>query len=154
MREVTRQAQSIANDNSSTFTSSFMLGGQLKGQPPELYMIYPEGNCIRATRDTPFFQLGESKYGKPILDRSVKYDTDLKEAAKALMLSFDSTIRSNLSVGMPIDLVIYYNDSLVIPEGRRIDEDDDYFNTVRRQWSDALRQALIEMPECPDNYWG
>ncbi|MDO5767906.1 MAG: peptidase [Psychrobacter sp.] len=154
MREVTRQAQSIANDNSSTFTSSFMLGGQIKGQPPELYMIYPEGNCIRATRDTPFFQLGESKYGKPILDRSVKYDTDLKEAAKALMLSFDSTIRSNLSVGMPIDLVIYHNDSLLIPEGRRIDEDDDYFNTVRRQWSNALRQALIEMPECPDNYWG
>ena len=153
MREVTRQAQNIANDTSSTFTSSFMLGGQIKGQPPELYMIYPEGNCIRATRDTPFFQLGESKYGKPILDRSVKYDTDLKDAAKALMLSFDSTIRSNLSVGMPIDLVIYHNDSLILPEGRRINEDDAYFNTVRRQWSDALHQALVEMPECPDDYW-
>ena len=154
MRNIMNHAKTVANDdNGSQFTSSFMLGGQIKGQPPELYMIYPEGNCIRATKDTPFFQLGESKYGKPILDRSVTYDTDIQHAARALMLSFDSTIHSNLSVGMPIDFVIYKSDSLETPEGRRIDENDEYFNTIRRQWSKALRNILVELPEYPDNYW-
>ncbi|WP_025652026.1 MULTISPECIES: peptidase [unclassified Psychrobacter] len=154
MRSIMTHAQSVANDsNSSTFTSSFILGGQIKGQPPELYMIYPEGNCIRATQDTPFFQLSESKYGKPILDRSVKYETDVKHATQALMLSFDSTIHSNLSVGMPIDLLIYQNDSLKMPKGHRIEQDDEYFNDISRQWSVALRNTLSELPECPADYW-
>ena len=153
MREITTQAQNLAGNNSGTFTSSFMLGGQIKGQPPELYMIYPEGNFIRATQDTPFFQLGESKYGKPILDRSVQYQTDLKYAVQALLLSFDSTIRSNLSVGMPIDLVIYHNDSLTLPKGRRIDEGDEYFNTIRQKWSAGLQKTLQELPESPEDYW-
>lgn len=153
VRSVTEHAQTVANDHSGTFTSSFLLGGQIKGQPPELYMIYPEGNCIKATKDTPFFQLGEIKYGKPILDRSVNYDTGVEHAAQALMLSFDSTIHSNLSVGMPIDFVIYQNDSLTIPKGRRIDEKDEYFDTICHQWSEALRNTLIELPECPANYW-
>lgn len=154
MRSVMTHAQMIANDNSSsTFTSSFLLGGQIKDQAPELYMIYPEGNCIRATKDTPFFQLGESKYGKPILDRSVKYDTGVNHAAQALMLSFDSTIHSNLSVGMPVDFVIYQNDSLTLPKGRRIEADDEYFIDISRQWAEALRRTLVELPACPDNYW-
>lgn len=154
MRSVMVHAQEVANDNNSgTFTSSFLLGGQIKGQAPELYMIYPEGNCIRATKDTPFFQLGESKYGKPILDRSVKYDTGVNHAAQALMLSFDSTIHSNLSVGMPVDFVIYQNDSLTIPKGRRIEADDEYFIDISRQWAEALRRTLVELPACPDDYW-
>ena len=154
MREVTSEAQSVANEpNNTNFTSSFMLGGQMKDQPSELYMIYPEGNCIRATSDTPFFQLGESKYGKPILDRSVVYEVDLNHSAQALMLSFDSTIRSNLSVGMPIDMIIYENDSLKLPKIRRIDEDDSYFCELSKQWSDALRQALIDLPDYPEDYW-
>lgn len=154
MRNVMNHAKIIANDpNSSTFTSSFMLGGQIKGQSPELYMIYPEGNCIHATQDTPFFQLGESKYGKPILDRAVTYDTDVKHAARALMLSFDSTIHSNLSVGMPIDVVIYQNNSLTLPKGRRIDEHDAYFNTMRHEWAESIRRSLIDLPACPDDYW-
>lgn len=154
MRNVMNHARMIANDPSSrTFTSSFMLGGQIKGQVPELYMIYPEGNCIRATQDTPFFQLGESKYGKPILDRAVTYDTDVRHAARALMLSFDSTIHSNLSVGMPIDVVLYQNDSLTLPKGRRIDEHDSYFNTIRYEWAESIRRSLIELPACPDDYW-
>lgn len=154
MRSVMVHAQEVANDNNSgTFTSSFLLGGQIKGQAPELYMIYPEGNCIRATRDTPFFQLGESKYGKPILDRSVKYDTGVNHAAQALMLSFDSTIHSNLSVGMPVDFVIYQNDSLTIPKGRRIEADNEYFIDISRQWAEALRRTLVELPACPDDYW-
>ena len=154
MRSVMNHAKEVANaEVDGAFTSSFMLGGQIKGQPPELYMIYPEGNCIRATEDTPFFQLGESKYGKPILDRSVTYETDPKHAARALMLSFDSTIHSNLSVGMPIDFVLYNNDSLSLPQGRRIDERDEYFNTIREQWLEALRKTLVELPKCPKGYW-
>lgn len=154
MRSVMNHAKEVANAKvDGAFTSSFMLGGQIKGQPAELYMIYPQGNCIRATEDTPFFQLGESKYGKPILDRSVTYETDPKHAARALLLSFDSTIHSNLSVGMPIDFMVYKNDSLNIPKGRRIDERDEYFNTIRHQWSDALRKTLIDLPKCPKGYW-
>ncbi len=154
MRSVMNHSKKVANaDKDGGFTSSFMLGGQIKGQSPELYKIYPEGNCIRATDDTPFFQLGESKYGKPILDRSVKYDTDPRHAARALLLSFDSTINSNLSVGMPIDLVLYENDSLHLPKGRRIDSHDEYFNTIRHQWSEALRTTLVELPKCPEGYW-
>ena len=154
MREKMNHAKKVANSSvDGAFTSSFMLGGQIKGQPPELYMIYPAGNCIKATEDTPFFQLGESKYGKPILDRSVKYDTGVNHAAQALMLSFDSTIHSNLSVSMPIDFVIYQNDSLTLPKGRRIEEDDEYFKTISRQWLEALRNTLVELPACPDHYW-
>lgn len=154
MREITSNAQSVANDpNNPSFTSSFMLGGQIKGQPAELYMIYPEGNCIRATKDTPFFQLGESKYGKPILDRAVNYNADLLHSAQALMLSFDSTIRSNLSVGMPIDMIIYENDSLNNASIRRISEEDDYFNSLSKQWSDSLRQTLLDLPDYPEGYW-
>ncbi len=154
MRNVMNHAKKVANASiDGGFTSSFMLGGQIKGQPAELYMIYPQGNCIRATSDTPFFQLGESKYGKPILDRSIDYETDPRHAARALMLSFDSTIHSNLSVGMPIDFMLYENDSFKIPKGRRIDDRDEYFNTIRHQWSDALRKILIELPKCPEGYW-
>lgn len=154
MRNVMNHAKKVANVNEDRgFTSSFMLGGQIKGHPAELYMIYPEGNCIRATADTTFFQLGESKYGKPILDRSVTYETDPRHAARALLLSFDSTIHSNLSVGMPIDFVMYQNDSLSLPKGRRIDERDEYFNTIRHQWADALRKNLIDLPKCPEGYW-
>ncbi|MGM8885533.1 peptidase [Psychrobacter sp. 1U2] len=154
MRNVMAHAQAVANDNnSSTFTSSFLLGGQIKGQEPELYMIYPEGNFIKATEDTPFFQLGEIKYGKPVLDRSVRYDTDINHATQALMLSFDSTIHSNLSVGMPIDFLIYQNDRLTLPKGRRIEADDEHFNKISRHWSEALRNTLVELPACPDDYW-
>lgn len=154
VRSVSQHAQTIAQDaNTGTFSSTFLLGGQIKGQQPELFMIYPEGNCIRATTDTPFFQLGESKYGKPILDRSMTYDASMQEALRAILISFDSTIRSNLSVGLPIDLVIYDNDSLVLPQGKRIDEYDEYFASLRSQWSNGLRKILQSFPSSPDDYW-
>lgn len=152
VREVTTYTQTLAQD-SGGFTSSFILGGQIKGQAPEIFMIYPEGNCIKATTDTPFFQLGESKYGKPILDRSIDYNSSLQEALRAILISYDSTLRSNLSVGLPIDLIIYKNDSLTHPEGKRIDEYDEYFSMLRQRWSDGLRQILLEMPRPPDDYW-
>lgn len=151
VRRVISRAQVLAQQPTS-FTSSFMLGGQIKGQPPELYMIYPEGNCIRATQDTPYFQLGEMKYGKPILDRSMSYQSTLQEAIHAILISFDSTIRSNLSVGMPIDLVVYHNDMLISPVGRRIDRDDEYFSQIRRLWSDGLKGLLQQFPDMPEDY--
>lgn len=154
LRKVTIQSETLAADNGkSKFTSSFMLGGQIKGQPSELYMIYPEGNCIRATTDTPFFQLGESKYGKPILDRSMQYQSDMNQALNAILISFDSTIRSNLTVGLPIDLVVYRTDSLHVPVGKRIDEFDPYFIDIRQKWSEGLRATLNGFPSSPDDYW-
>lgn len=154
LREVATHSQTVAQDNNNfSFTSSFILGGQIKGQPPEIYMIYPEGNCIKATEDTPFFQLGESKYGKPILDRSLDYHSSLQEALRATLISFDSTLRSNLSVGLPIDLIIYKNGSLSYPVGKRIDEHDEYFAMLRNKWSEGLRQILLDFPHSPDEYW-
>lgn len=152
VRQITTYSQTLAQDTGG-FTSSFILGGQIKDQPPEIFMIYPEGNFIKATTDTPFFQLGESKYGKPILDRSIDYHSSLQDALHAILISFDSTMRSNLSVGLPIDLVVYHNDSLAIPVGKRIDENDAYFGSLRDHWADGLRHILSQMPRSPDDYW-
>ena len=135
------------------FGSSFLLGGQIRGQVPELYQIYQEGNCIRATRDTPYLQIGESKYGKPILDRAMSYGSSLEEAVRAILVSFDSTIRSNLSVGFPIDLAVYLNDSFALPEGIRIDDNDPYMHNIRRQWSEGLKNTLQSLNEPPEYYF-
>ncbi len=152
VREVTSYSQTLAQD-SGGFTSSFILGGQIKGQAPEIFLIYPEGNFIKATTDTPFFQLGEFKYGKPILDRSLDYDSSLQDALRAILISFDSTLRSNLSVGLPIDLMVYQTDSLALPVGKRIDENDEYFRLLRTRWSEGLRQIFDTVPESPEDYW-
>ncbi|HET6391146.1 proteasome-type protease [Hyphomicrobium sp.] len=129
------------------FNTNFIFGGQIKGERPRLFQIYPEGNFIEATDDTPFFQIGEHKYGKPILDRVARSDMRLGEAAKLILLSFDSTLRSNLSVGMPLDLVIYERDSLDVTREKRISADDEYFRQLSGAWSDALRQAFSTIEE-------
>jgi len=129
------------------FTANFIFGGQIKGERPRLFQIYPEGNFIEATDDTPFFQIGEHKYGKPILDRVARADMRLGEAAKLILLSFDSTLRSNLSVGMPLDLLIYERDTLDVTWERRIGADDEYFRKLSGAWSDALRQAFAKSEE-------
>lgn len=129
------------------FNANFIFGGQIKGERPRLFQIYPEGNFIEATDDTPFFQIGEHKYGKPILDRVARADMRLGEAAKLMLLSFDSTLRSNLSVGMPIDLVIYERDTLDVMREKRIGADDEYFRKLSGAWSDALRQAFSKIEE-------
>ena len=129
------------------FTANFIFGGQIKGERPRLFQIYPEGNFIEATDDTPFFQIGEHKYGKPILDRVARADMRLGEAAKLMLLSFDSTLRSNLSVGMPLDLVIYERDTLDVTREKRIGADDEYFRKLSAAWSDALRQAFAKIEE-------
>ena len=147
---VARDGVSLAGN--TDLTCSFLVGGQIAGSPPELYSIYPQGNFIQATDDTPFLQLGESKYGKPILDRNLEFETDLEEALRCALVSFDSTIRSNLSVGMPLDLLVYHRDSLIIPAGYRVTEEDPYFAGIRRQWAAGLHDLLGELPSPPVEY--
>jgi len=128
------------------FDVSILLGGQIKGGSMRLFQIYSAGNFIEATPDTPFLQIGEHKYGKPILDRAVKYEIDIHDGVKLALISMDSTLRSNLSVGLPIDLLIYRRDSIGIELRHRITEDDEYFRTIRERWSQALRDAHRAMP--------
>jgi len=132
---------------SDAFSASFIFGGQIGKEPPRLYEIYAEGNFIEAMEDTPFLQIGEHKYGKPILDRVANLDMRLGEAAKLVLLSFDSTLRSNLSVGMPIDMVVYNTDTLAIDRVRRIEKDDPYFRKLSTSWSSALRKAVENIEE-------
>jgi putative proteasome-type protease len=129
------------------FAASFIFGGQIGHQSPKLFQIYAAGNFIEATRETPYFQVGESKYGKPIVDRVVEPTTSLKDAAKCALISMDSTIRSNLSVGMPLDLLIYESGSLDIKTHVSIGLDDPYYKQLRSQWGERLRQAFNEMPD-------
>jgi putative proteasome-type protease len=129
------------------FAANFIFGGQIGKAKPALFQIYAAGNFIEATTDTPYFQVGESKYGKPILDRIIKTNTGLNEAAKCVLISMDSTIRSNLSVGMPLDLLIYESNSLVIKTHVSIGMDDPYYHQLRSQWGDHLRQAFNDLPD-------
>jgi putative proteasome-type protease len=135
------------------FSCSLLLGGQILGEEPKLHNIYPQGNFIAATQDTPYFQIGESKYGKPILDRALNYFTPIEKALRCALISFDSTIRSNLSVATPLDLLVYKNHSFSIPQGRRLFDDDPYFQMIRSQWSEGLQQVLAQLPPPPDDYW-
>lgn len=132
-----------------SFEVGMMLGGQIRGREMRLYQVYSAGNFIEATEDTPFLQLGEHKYGKPILDRAVTYDIDPYDAIKLALVSMDSTLRSNLSVGMPLDLLMYRRDALKLEIRRRISDDDPYFRHLREYWSGALREAHQRLPR-PD----
>ena len=131
------------------FNASFLLGGQIAGRRCRLFEVYQAGNFIEATADTPFLQIGEHKYGKPILDRAARFEIPLTDGLKLGLVSMDSTLRSNLSVGLPIDIVLYRRDALKIALQRRIGEDDAYFSGLRQSWSDALRQAYHAIPD-PD----
>lgn len=131
---------------SSKFKATLILGGQIKGGPPTLFLIYPEGNFIEVTEETPFFQIGEAKYGKPILVRAYDADMSFEDAVKLLIVSFDSTIKANLSVGMPLDLHIYENDSLKTGLQKRIEADDKLYEAISAGWGDALRNAFKSLP--------
>ncbi len=133
------------------FDASFLLGGQIGTEAPRLFLVYAAGNFIEATQDTPFLQIGEHKYGKPILDRALGWQTPMMDGVKLALVSMDSTLRSNLTVGMPLDLLTMDRDSLHIGRWRRINEDDPYFSMVRAGWSGALRSALVGLPS-PE--WG
>ncbi|CCJ09070.1 peptidase [Methylocystis sp. SC2] len=132
-----------------SFDVSLLLGGQIAGGPLRLFMIYTAGNSIECTPDTNYLQIGEHKYGKPILDRAVTYDTDIYDALKIGLISMDSTMRSNLSVGMPIDIALLRRDALQIEVATRINSDDAYFRSLRNSWSKALREAHMAIPRPP-----
>ena len=149
VREVHRRDAAALKDFGVEFNASFILGGQIAGEPPRLFSIYAAGNFIEATRDTPYFQIGESKYGKPILDRVISPASSLDEAAKCALISMDSTIRSNLSVGLPLDLLYYRRDRLAIERHVSIGSDDAYFAMIRKRWGEELRRVFQEIPN-PD----
>jgi len=132
--------------NADAFGASFILGGQIKGGQPRLFYIYPEGNFIECSADTPFFQIGEHKYGKPILVRAYKAEMSFEDATKLLLVSFDSTLKANLSVGLPLDMQIYEADSLQLGEKYRFTASDPYYQTVSQSWSIALQSALDQLP--------
>ena len=145
VRTVRKNDGEHITSNGESFAASFIFGGQIGQERPRLFNIYAAGNFIEATPDTPFFQIGEHKYGKPILDRVARTEMDLGEAAKMILLSFDSTLRSNLSVGLPIDLLTYETDSLRIEHTKRIGPDDPYFKMLSTEWSKALRTAFASI---------
>lgn len=149
LREIHDRDAAALENFGVDFASSMILGGQIKGEEQRVFQIYAAGNFIEATRDTPYFQIGESKYGKPIIDRVIKPQTSLDEAAKCALISMDSTIRSNLSVDLPLDLVIYERDALKVKRHVNITQDSPYYAAISRQWGEHLRQGFSALPE-PD----
>ncbi|WP_274629109.1 proteasome-type protease [Arvimicrobium flavum] len=150
IKEVISSSAPEGEKAESYFNASFILGGQIRGGEPRLFLIYPEGNFIEASEDTPFFQIGETKYGKPIIVRAYDRHMNFAEVAKLLMVSFDSTVRSNLSVGLPLDMMFYERDTFRVGLKRRITQDDPYYRTVSDAWSNALRNAFTALPDYPE----
>jgi putative proteasome-type protease len=127
------------------FNINFLLGGQIAGEAPRLFHIYAAGNFIEATDENCYFQIGEAKYGKPIIDRVVTPETSLDEAAKCALISMDSTLKSNLSVGLPLDLLVYETNALAVTHAAHIDETNAYFQMIRNTWGKRLRQVFLEI---------
>ena len=148
LRETVRQTQDENGmHGKGRFTASMIVAGQIKGMEPRLFMVYPEGNFIEASWDTPFFQIGETKYGRPILIRGYDRKMSFEDAAKLLMVSFDSTLKANLSVGLPLDLLVIKRDDFQPVHERRIEHGDPYFDAISSSWSEALRTAFHSLPD-------
>ena len=148
LRETIRETQSEnGQQGKGRFTASVILAGQIRGMEPRLFLIYPEGNFIEASFDTPFFQIGETKYGRPIIIRGYERTMGFEDAVKLLMVSFDSTLKANLSVGLPLDLQVVERDAFSPSHERRIMHDDPYFQAISSSWSDALRNAFHSLPD-------
>jgi putative proteasome-type protease len=151
VREIGHRDSEHLATSATPFNASFIIGGQIKGEPLRLFRTFAEGNFIEAGADTPFFQTGEAKYGKPIIDRVITPVTNLSDAMKCVLVSFDSTMRSNLSVGMPIDLACCERDSLKLGARHRFEQGDAYFVTLSKEWSDGVRAVFRRLPAVP---WG
>lgn len=148
LRDTIDTRQKANGDNArSRFTASMILAGQIAGMEPRLFLIYPEGNFIEASSDTPFFQIGELKYGRPIILRAYDRTMSFEDAVKLLMVSFDSTLKANLSVGMPLDLMIIERDRYEPGQSRRITAEDPYFQEISSSWGDALKNAFHSLPD-------
>lgn len=141
----------FSDDEQSGFSpeATLLLAGQIKGQPHQAFMVYPQGNHITTSSETPYLQIGESKYGKPVLDRFLTMQTSLIDAATCSLISMDSTMKSNVSVGPPIEVLMYNTDSFDLSHHHRFDADDPYLTEIRKEWGNKLNQAFREMPRIP-----
>lgn len=146
MRDIEKRDGPYLESGGLKFNASFILGGQIKGEEMRLFRLYAEGNFIEAATETPFLQTGEAKYGKPILDLGVSPTVSMEDATKCVLVSYDSTMLSNLSVGMPIDLICYERDSLAVSKKRRFDSGDAYFESLKKQWVAGTRKVFGELP--------
>jgi putative proteasome-type protease len=147
LRTTIEDVQRVNGDNGKgRFTATMIVAGQIKGMQPRLFMIYPEGNFIEASWDTPFFQIGETKYGRPILIRGYDRGMNFEDAVKLLMVSFDSTLKANLSVGLPLDLLVIGKDQFAATHEHRVTAEDEYFDTISSGWGNALRSAFHSLP--------
>ncbi|MEX2470325.1 MAG: peptidase [Pseudohongiellaceae bacterium] len=144
--DVSHEQQEKRATKSKRFEASFIIGGQVRGSKHEIILIYPEGNHITTSADTPFLQIGESKYGKPILDRILTPDLNLDTSALCTLVSMDSTMRSNLSVGPPIELLLYRTDTLTLDKPLRFESDSDFLRDLKRSWDQRLKDAFRQMP--------
>ncbi|WP_414897920.1 peptidase [Rhodovulum sp. YEN HP10] len=147
LKDVIAAHADVGQRADASFNATLILGGQIKGGAPRLFLIYPEGNFIEAGGDTPFFQIGETKYGRPILVRAYDPGMSFEKMVKLMLVSFDSTLKANLSVGMPFDLQIYETDSLQLGRRIRIDPQDAYFERISTGWGEALKSALDSLPD-------
>lgn len=146
VREVEKRDRAALEADGFDFNIHLIVGGQIAGAKPDVHLIYPQGNSIHATRDCPFLQIGETKYGKPILDRGFSFKTDLSDALKIGVISIDATMKSNVSVGPPIDIFCYETGSLHANLRTRLDEDDPYLQDISHKWQDGLVKLVNEMP--------
>lgn len=144
--EVERTYASGAPMQGGAMDATFIIGGQIKGGEPELYMVYPEGNYIQSSSDQPFLQAGEFKYGKPILDRIIESNLSLEDAARCMIVSLDSTIQSNLSVGPPIDLSFYKKDAFHVEHHLRFKQNSPFYTSLRKRWREGLREVFVDLP--------
>ncbi len=135
-----------AEQNSGMMEASFILGGQIKGKPHDAFLIYPQGNYIATSRDKPFLQIGETKYGKPILDRIIDPEVNLDRAARCALISMDASVRSNLTVGPPIELLLYEANSLTVSRRCRFEADDPWLKSLGKAWSDGLKRLFLDLP--------
>jgi putative proteasome-type protease len=147
IREVHEVDAQALKDFDMNFNVSFIVGGQIKGEEMRLFQVYAAGNFIEATAENPFFQIGEAKYGKPILDRVITTDLSLDDAAKCALVSMDSTLQSNISVGLPLDLLVYEFDALRVTKFSRITDENPYFQMIHREWGKRLRNTFEEIPQ-------
>lgn len=145
VKEVISEAAPVGQ-SADAFGASLILGGQIKGEEPRLFYIYPEGNFIESSEDTPFFQIGEHKYGKPILVRAYDKEMRFEDAIKLLLVSFDSTLKSNLSVGLPLDMQTYAANSFSLGGKRRFERNDPYYTAISEGWGEALKNAFHQLP--------
>ncbi|MEX0340121.1 MAG: peptidase [Arenibacterium sp.] len=146
LREVIHDSVAEGAESDAEFRATLIVGGQIAGSPPRLFMVYPEGNFVEATEDSPFFQIGETKYGKPILVRAYDGAMSFEEAVKLLLVSFDSTVKANLSVGLPFDLLTYQTDMFEAATRIRIEEGDAMYQAISNGWGDALKSAFALLP--------